>query len=192
MTNRTFSVACLALLGASLILLPGETSARSAGMAGGRSFAPPAFRPPVARPVVKPPAAQPARVAPATAARTAIPATLTKGAGGHAIVLTPPPFNRGLSPDRYLHASHPLLRDLRRHQRGWPVTLWGGPGIYYYDPSAQTDASAAPRIVYPAGDPPSGLGPNGYPVPEPRGCHTQHQIVPKVGGGESTINIVRC
>jgi hypothetical protein len=70
------------------------------------------------------------------------------------------------------------------------VTLWGGPGIYYYDPTAQTDASAEPRIVYPAGDP--AIGPGGYPVPEHRGCHTQHQIVPKVGGGESTINIVRC
>jgi hypothetical protein len=188
MTNRRFSLACLALLGASLVLLPGETSARSAGMAGGRSFAPPAFRPPVARPVVKPPAPVPAKAA--VPARPAIPATLTKGTSGHAIVLTPPAFNRGTGPNGQLHASRPLLRDLHRHQRGWPVTLWGGPGIYYYDPTAPTDASAQPRMVYPTGDP--ATGPGGYPVPQHRGCHTQHQIVPKVGGGESTINIVRC
>jgi hypothetical protein len=192
--------AYFAFLCACLTLLPGETLAKSVGMPG--AYASRAFRAPIARPALAP------RAAPGSIARPAVHGALpaAHSATGGPLIRTVPPVLQSsrtiINPNRTLldpsrttlhHDNMPLhaLRPLARHVRpfGWPQIWWGGAGIYSYDPDAQTAGTVEPQPVYPRD-----LGPEPYynPVRVRGACTSEQYKVPAEGGGESTVNVVRC
>ena len=95
------------------------------------------------------------------------------------------------------HGHHALVRSRGLRNAGWG--LWGNGAVVY----------AAPQS--PAIEPVAGVGALSqhvtytYDVPWDavhryppaayeygQGCHTQHQTVPKSGGGKQSVNIIRC
>jgi hypothetical protein len=196
-----------ALLCACLSLLPTKTLAKSGGMPG--ASASPALRAPIARPAVTrsaapSPVARPAVHSASPSAQSAtggpliraVPAGLQPGR----TVLNPNrtllnPNRTLLDPSRTtlhhdnlrLHGLRPLAR--RGRPFGWPQFWWDDGSIYSYDPNAQTAPTAEFQPFYP-----TDLGPGPYynPAPARRACTSEEYKVPAEGGGESTVNVVRC
>src|SRR5436190_21960133 len=129
MSHGIFPAPFAAFLGLALVLLPIETSARSAGMASGRAFSPPPPRlsSPVARPAIPPPA---------LTARVAQPVIGTSPVhrSGHWIVRnTAPVLHPHPIPDSLITPG-PFCRHFRRLPFGCPGGGWGGRAVSSSDP----------------------------------------------------------
>jgi hypothetical protein len=181
MTTRMLTAGVLGLLALGGTLVPVETSARVGAMSAPRAMvARVAPRAPIMRPVAHRPVALPTAAPVRPLAR--------------APHVPPVPSLR----DARRHADHIPPRRYRTYGFGLPITVYGDTAYYgtAYDP-AETLAPYDPYIqpAYPTptivGYPP--LPPDAGVLPgEPRQCRSQVQTVPKYGGGELSITIVRC
>jgi hypothetical protein len=128
------------------------------------------------------------------------------GRGMHAMGAFHGPIVRpGIVPGRpfaarpFARAPFARFRHRRAFDAGWPVGAWGdysgSSSSSYYDPNAGAVSYEPPAAGYPPLPPPE-VGPVReriiYVMPARPSCSTQTYKVPAEGGGEKSINVVRC